>query len=182
MFMRTAALGVSLVALVAIGPARAKTIVVSPGAGTPFQDAINAASPGDTLRVSPGTYPEAIVIDKALRVLAQGCCSWVIDAGCAAGTAVNILADDVTFSGLTVQGGTFYEIDAEGRDRVKVLRSVMTETCGTAEYGVQVYQSTNSKVLLNETAGSSDAGGHIGGLGRSGNVRVHSHERRKSPP
>ena len=176
MFIRTAALGVSLVTLVAATPCRAKTIVVTPGLGTPFQDAINAASPRDTLRVSPGTYPEAIVIDKALRVIAQGCCSWVIDAGCAASTAVNILADQVTFSGLTVQGGTFYEVDAEHRDRVKVLRSIMTETCGTAEYGIQVYQSTNAKVLLNETSGFSDAGIYIGGIGQSGNVRVLKNE------
>ena len=176
MFMHAAALGVSFVTLVAVSPGHAKTIVVSPGARTPFQDAINSASPGDTLRVSPGTYPEAIVIDKALRVFAQGCCSWVIDAGCAAGTAVNILADDVTFSGLAVQGGTFYEIDAEGRDNVKVLRAIMTETCGTAEYGVQVYQSTNSKVLLNDASGFSDAGVYIGGIGQSGNVRVLKNE------
>jgi len=176
MFMRAAVLGVSLVTLVAVAPGRTTTIVVSPGPGTPFQDAIDAASPGDTLRVSPGTYPEAIVIDKALRVIAQGCCSWIIDAGCAASTAVNILADDVTFSGLAVQGGTFYEVDAEGRDHVKVMRSIMTETCGTAEYGVQVYQSTNAKVLLNETSGFSDAGIYIGGIGQSGNVRVLKNE------
>ena len=60
MFIRIAALGVSLVALVAAAPCRAKTIVVNPGPGTPFQSAIGAASPGDTLRIFPGTYTEAV--------------------------------------------------------------------------------------------------------------------------
>ena len=136
--------------------------------GTPFQSAIGAASPGDTLRIFPGTYAEAVVIDKALRVIPGGCCAWVIDAGCTASTAVNILADDVTFSGLAVQGGTLYEIDVEHRDRVKVLRSIMSETRGTAEYGIQVYRSTNVKLWLNETSGFSDAGVYIGGIAKSG--------------
>ncbi|TMA81438.1 MAG: hypothetical protein E6J77_17080 [Deltaproteobacteria bacterium] len=123
-----------------------------------------------------GTYPEAIVIDRALRVIPGGCCTWVIDARCTASTAVNILADDVTFSGLEVQGGTFYEVDLEHRDRVKVLRSIMTETCGTAEYGIQAYASTNVTLLLNETSGFSDAGIYIGGIVQSGNVRVWKNE------
>ena len=176
MFIRTAALGVSLVTLVAAAPCGAKTIVVKPGPGTPFQSAIGAASPGDTLRIFPGTYAEAVVIDKALRVIPGGCCAWVIDAGCTASTAVNILADDVTFSGLEVQGGTVYEVDLEHRDRVKVLRSIMTETCGTAEYGIQAYASTNVTLLLNETSGFSDAGIYIGGIAQSGNVRVWKNE------
>ncbi len=176
MCIRTVALGVSLVTLIAAAPGRAKTIVVNPGPGTPFQSAIDAASPGDTLRISPGTYPEAIVIDRALRVIPGGCCTWVIDARCTASTAVNILADDVTFSGLEVQGGTFYEVDLEHRDRVKVLRSIMTETCGTAEYGIQAYASTNVTLLLNETSGFSDAGIYIGGIAQSGNVRVWKNE------
>jgi parallel beta-helix repeat protein len=175
MSIRTTALGVSFVTLVAAAPGPAKTIVVNPGPGTPFQNAIGAASPGDTLRISPGTYPEAIVIDKPLRVIPGGCCA-CIDAQCLATTTVNILADDVIFSGLAVQGGTFYEIDVEHRDRVKVLRSIMNETCGTAEYGIQVYQSTNAKLLLNETSGFSDAGIYIGGIAQSGNVRVWKNE------
>src|SRR3954469_1412833 len=47
-------------------PAGATTIVVTPGPGTPLQDAIDAAPPGATL-IASGTFHEpGIVIDKAL--------------------------------------------------------------------------------------------------------------------
>ena len=44
--------------------AHAGVIVVLPGPGTPLQDAIDAASPGDTLRLGGGIFSGAVVIDK----------------------------------------------------------------------------------------------------------------------
>ena len=53
-----------------LGPslAQARTIDVPPGPGTPVQDAIDAASPGDTIRLALGAYPEHLVITKAIKV------------------------------------------------------------------------------------------------------------------
>jgi hypothetical protein len=65
---------VCLTAILARG-ALGVTIDVFPGPGTPLQDAIDAASPGDTLHVHldplspPPDYQETIVIDKSLRVV-----------------------------------------------------------------------------------------------------------------
>jgi len=46
--------------------AGASVFNVSPGPGTPLQDAIDAASPGDTIRLANGVFHEAIEIDKPL--------------------------------------------------------------------------------------------------------------------
>jgi len=47
---------------------RATTFFVAPGPGTPFQDAIDAAAPGDVVRLASGTYPEHVTITKALQL------------------------------------------------------------------------------------------------------------------
>jgi parallel beta-helix repeat protein len=45
---------------------------VSPGKGTPIQDAVNRARPGDTILVRPGNYRENVVVSKSLTVLGSG--------------------------------------------------------------------------------------------------------------
>jgi nitrous oxidase accessory protein NosD len=45
---------------------------VYPGPGTPIQNAIIAASPGDTIIVHEGTYDEQVVINKTLTLTGEG--------------------------------------------------------------------------------------------------------------
>jgi parallel beta-helix repeat protein len=75
---------------------------------TIIQDAIDAASTGDIIRVYPGTYYEKqITINKGLSVQGAGLTSTIIDGSGATlttGGLVKITADDdVTFSGFTVR-------------------------------------------------------------------------------
>ena len=53
--LRAVAIAVAILALQA-APASARRIVVVPGPGTPLQDGIDLAGPGDTVRVSPGRH------------------------------------------------------------------------------------------------------------------------------
>jgi hypothetical protein len=78
-----------------------------------IQSAINAASPGDTISVCPGTYNEQVQIGKTLIV--QGA-KHGVDARTRvatgesiinyAGGPVQIMADNVVLDGFTVQGST----------------------------------------------------------------------------
>ena len=84
------------------GQALEKTIRVSPrGPLTSVTDAINSASPGDTISVDGGTYRERLVVDKPLRLI--GVNNPVIDGG-GTGTVVEIKAPGSVLSGFTVTG------------------------------------------------------------------------------
>jgi parallel beta-helix repeat protein len=155
-------------------PLLAKNVVV-PGPGTPFQNAIDAASEGATIFVFSGTYPESVTVTKSLRLLQarDGGPGAEIAAGCGVSTALAVVADKVRIDGIRVSGGSFFTIDVQGRDRVTFKNVEVHETCGTAEYGINVYNST--RVLIDRSlaaGGYEDAGFYIGGIPDGGHVRV----------
>lgn len=54
-------------------PVKAGTVWhVYPGPGTPIQNAVNSANPGETILVHTGVYPESISVSKSLNIKAQG--------------------------------------------------------------------------------------------------------------
>src|SRR4051794_35645672 len=64
--MRLAACAAAIVGLVAATPAEAKTINVHKGQS--IQAAIDAAKPGDTVRLGPGVYKQSLLIKKRLTL------------------------------------------------------------------------------------------------------------------
>ena len=67
-------------------------------------EAIYAAESGDTILVSPGTYPEwNLLVNKTLSLVGEDAETTIID-GSGAGTSIlTIVADNVTLSGFTVK-------------------------------------------------------------------------------
>jgi parallel beta-helix repeat protein len=170
--MRTTSVCVCLI-LAAVPRVWGRTIHVNPGSGGPLQAAIDGASDGDTLRIHAGTYNEAIDVTKRLRLIGDGADVVTVDAGCGAFTALNVGADGVTVRRLTVTRGTFYALDVENRDKVTIQETVTVAGCGSEEYGINLYQSTNVKLLRNETGGGfHDAGIYIGGIPSEARVRA----------
>jgi PKD repeat protein/pectin methylesterase-like acyl-CoA thioesterase len=116
------------------------TLTVDGGGGadhTTIQDAIDAADPGDTIMVNPGTYSESPAIDKSLTVLStDGAAGTTIDGTVTielrdletvvfgavnAGFTVNgsspgIEADVTFWSHLTIQGNIVNGCDGDGID------------------------------------------------------------------
>jgi len=82
-----------------------KTIYVDDDGGVDFtriQDAINAASNGDTIFVYSGIYYENILIDKSIILQGEDKSSTIIDGG-GSGDVIYISSNEVTISGLTVK-------------------------------------------------------------------------------
>jgi parallel beta-helix repeat protein len=156
--------------LAAISPARAATVEVFPGPNA-IQNAVTAASAGDTLRIHAGTYNENVVVGgtKSNLVLqAFGDGPVIVDAGCGSFTTIDVNAGGVFIDALVVQGGGYYEVDFQGVAGGTVRRSVLRDTCGSspgAYYGVNVF-NTSGTVWINGSwaVGFGDAGFYVGGI------------------
>ena len=131
----------TLLLLLAALPLWAREVAVTPGQGT-LANAIAGASPGDVLKLAPGRYQGAVVIDRPLAILgpagavrdatatgtaetgtaetgapARGAA--IID-GMGRGTVVTIAAADVTISGVTVTGSGLSNPDLDAG--IKILK------------------------------------------------------------
>jgi nitrous oxidase accessory protein NosD len=181
---------VSIATLLCHARAEAVTFVVSPGTGT-LQTAIDNAAPGDTLKLQNGFYTGAVIVDKSLRILGPhfvkgDLANAVIDAGCAATTALEVAADDVRLQRLIVQGGTLSTIDINGRTGVQLKQVVPLEGafgCGAVEYGINVVNSRDVRIVDCDVIGDNgngytglygyhDAGIYIGGIPSDGRVSI----------
>jgi nitrous oxidase accessory protein NosD len=121
--------------LLAARLAGAATHLVLPGPGTPIQDAIDAAAPGDTIRLVVGVYSEHLTIPKALKI--RGVRSRSTDAAqvtyvagaCTPGPVITIAADDVQLKKISVTGDTEGGIDVQGRARIKLKDVFVASNC-----------------------------------------------------
>ena len=110
--------GVMTAGLVLAGPAFAskKTVCASGCAFSSIQSAVNAASPGATITIAPGTYVENVVVTKSVTLQGSGTGTVIMPAvsnpicgpgSLCAGAASNIIlvqADNVTLTKLKLEG------------------------------------------------------------------------------
>jgi hypothetical protein len=123
-----------------------------------IQAAIDAASSGDVIQVAPGTYNEAVVINKGITLEATGTSAETI-INCPAGSltsGVKILGTDlgtVTLDGFTVQGWTENGI-VQGMGSglgttVHILNNIVVSNGTYMRNGIQV--SGNGSTVIGNT-------------------------------
>ena len=182
-------LRLTCVVLVAAGmllglPVLAGAATIEVGPGQSIQAAVDAASPGDTILVKAGTYKERVVVTKSdLTIQGQdavlgapteapppGPCSdpenpSSVDGFCVSGVidpttfTVTTYVENVTITGFQVSGFTGSGIIAFGAMNATFQSN---RTVDNGEYGIAAFLSTGTKVLLNSTARSAEAGIYIG--------------------
>jgi len=113
---------------------------------TTIQEAINNASEGDTIFVRAGTYPEHVVVDKALSLVGEN--KRTIINGWGTGTVVHVTANNITLNGFTIQNGQ-YGIWIEGS-----TNSILTgNTVSSINlYGIWLYDSDSSVLTGNDAS------------------------------
>jgi parallel beta-helix repeat protein len=172
------------VALGTASPAGAQgALIVNPGES--IQAAVDAASPGTTILVRPGTYAEHVTITTdGIRLLGEGAtlvppdehpasaCSFgeaSVDGICAIGEldfpdpegppVVTDPISDVTVSGFTVEGFEGVGILFIGAENPVVGHTV---TDDNEEYGIARFLSTGGKIVGNQASGAEEAGIYVG--------------------
>jgi nitrous oxidase accessory protein NosD len=128
----------AVVCLAGAPGAHAATLCVNPGGTSGCQStitaALGAASPGDTIRVAPGTYKEDVVITKPIALLGSWRSSVIDASGLANGIFVNGMSappkigiSNVTISGFTVRNANFEGILIANATDVLLTGNLVTD-------------------------------------------------------
>ena len=103
------ALSLAWAAILPFGGWASEIVVPSDSIAT-IQDAVNAAAPGDTIKVLPGNYDEDVFVGaRALKLHAE------TEAGPVAVTSFLVLAEEVEIKGFDVSNGIMLIDSARGR-------------------------------------------------------------------
>src|ERR1051326_159125 len=126
-------LAVALGASLPLGSRAAEILVPSDAIAT-IQQAVDAAAPGDTIKVLPGTYDESVFVGTAgVKLEAE------TEAGPVAVTGFLVLADDVGIKGFAVGSDGITMIDSTGG-------RVSNNSVSTGGIGIFVLDSPGSQI------------------------------------
>jgi nitrous oxidase accessory protein NosD len=139
-----------------------------------IQEAINAASPGDTISVSNGTYCENVVVNKTVFIIGQN--KWITTInGSYADNTVWIKSNNVQISGFTITGGAPTNVLIGASTMAK--RVIVTDNliCNASCCGMLLvlsdYDRIEGNIIQSDCGQFGDAEG-IRLMGSSGNVIV----------
>ena len=125
-------LALALAATLPFG-AWASEIVVPSDSIVTIQDAVNAAAPGDTIKVLPGSYYEDVFVGtRGLKLQAES------EAGPVAVTGFLVLAEEVEIKGFDVSDGITLIASAKGR--------VSNNSVSTGGIGIFVLDSPGTQI------------------------------------
>ncbi len=137
------------------------SIIYVPDNYTLIQDAVRAASPGDTIIVREVTYNENMEVDKPLTIRSKnGPDSTTIRAEYPDDPVFEITADYVNISGFTVTGA-YEDAGIDIRD-VKYC-NISNNICTNNEKGIYIFLSNNNSISNNNCSYNTMAGIILGG-------------------
>lgn len=97
-----------------------------------IQEAINNASPGDTVLVSAGIYYEHVIVNKTVSLVGENNATTIIDGG-NSGTVVQITANWVNVSGFKLQnsGWDWFRsgVETQSANNCRIENNVLFHTC-----------------------------------------------------
>jgi parallel beta-helix repeat protein len=142
--------------------AQANAIVVN----TTIQAAVDAANPGDTVRLPPGTYHENVLVTKD-NITIEGSAGSILDGTGLPGTsgiAVRSLTPLVRINGFRLTGLQIQNYSRNGVILVGVDNYVIDHGVyiNNDAYGIFPIRSSHGLIEFNRVSGSNDTGIYIG--------------------
>jgi len=131
-------------------PASAAELTVgTDGQYATIQQAVNAAKPGDIVRVAPGTYTENVVVDKSLTITAASGRP-TVQAADASKDVFLVTSPGVRIDGLTIAGGAS-GVQIQGTSKCAVTNIVARNNVR----GVYLSHGTENEISKNNLADNS---------------------------
>ncbi len=154
----------TFLALVVFSPVSAKVwdVPVQDGA---IAETLAQAADGDTLRLSPGTYFENVVLDRPMFLDGMG--HAIIDAG-GTGSVITVTGDGVTVQNVTVQGsGNSHDTIDSGIQLKKTAYApqILNNVVLGNLYGIDIHGAKDAMVQGNRIEGRLDRHMNIRGNG-----------------
>jgi parallel beta-helix repeat protein len=142
-----------------------------------IQEAINAASQGDTIFVYKGTYYENVVMNKSLCTLVGESQSTTIIDGGSTGSVVTVTAGRVRISNFTIQHAT-YGVTVDTMGKVVIENN---EISGNSESGIMIRGQSNvliknNTIKQNKNGIATDASNTHSGITIVGNSILSNRE------
>lgn len=141
-----AVLILAIAAAFAAAPARAATIAVPAGPGTAAA-AIAAASPGDVVRLGPGTHRGPLRIDRSITLDGE---PGAILTGNGDGTVVEISADHVTIRDLTIQASGNRVVTGDAGIHLGSARGVVLERLALRDVLYGIYAERAESLVVEQ--------------------------------
>jgi len=137
-----------------------KSVIIVPTDYSTIQAAIDAASPGDTIKVTHGTYYEHLILDKELLLEGENENTTIID-GNEVGDVIYITASNATVSGFTIQrsGRNFNSgIRLQSSSNSVITGNIITNN----EWGMWLENTVDNFISGNFVAESDYGGIYLG--------------------
>jgi nitrous oxidase accessory protein len=111
-----------------------------------IQAAVDAADPGDIIEVSPGVYPESVIVETSLTIIGQDKLTTIVD-GSGGGSAFWLGTDGVTIKGFTMRDCSNYGVIAYYSGGHTIDDNIFLNN----RYGVFLTNSPSANYVVNNT-------------------------------
>jgi parallel beta-helix repeat protein len=154
-----------LASVIGVLPATVATAPVDIVVETTIQAAVDAAQPGDTIRVPPGEYHESVLVTKD-RLTIVGAPGAILEGDSVRASGVRVTSltaggrvDGFSLTGLQVQHYARNGVILLGVDHFQIEHGGFVDN---AEYGIFPIFSSDGVVAFNRVSGSLDTGIYVG--------------------
>jgi parallel beta-helix repeat protein len=140
-------------------------IIVHPGPGDPLQTAISGAAPGSTILIEPGTYDEAVTVDKAnIKLIGLPGPSGVVIENPKAGSNADGVLVTPRGGGFVLRNVTVRDFDENGvlLTGVDGFRISGVTAVNNHDYGLFPVLSAHGVIEFSSASGSHDTGIYVG--------------------